>query len=80
MQPKCSRGCRMVPIVEGLWLCDHASYGRLVDMKGAVADGRAMLERAGGFEHLRRRLDDEAEEAKARRRAATRPVQRVREG
>lgn len=79
MQPQCSRGCRMVPIVDGLWLCNHASYGRLVDLKGAVADGRALLERYGGFEVLRKRLDEQAERQKELRKAERKPVARVRE-
>ena len=67
MQPICSRGCRLVPIPADLWLCDHAAYGGMVDLKGAVEQARWMLERSGGYSQLRDALDRLALERKKQR-------------
>jgi len=63
----CARGHRMVPVVEGLYLCECSSYGRLTDLKGAVDEGRAMLERGGGLEHIRQQMLDAEEDARKKR-------------
>jgi len=77
-QPTCKRGCRLVPLLPELWLCDHSAYGRMVDLKGAVTEGRRMLAAAGGYEVLRRQLDEDAAKRKqARKDAHAEGVERV---
>jgi len=39
-------------ISDELWLCPHASYGRLSYMKGAVQEARRLLEQQGGYDHV----------------------------
>lgn len=66
VKPTCRHKCRFLQISDELWLCPHASYGRLSYMKGAVEDARALMERHGGYdgllaiitaEELRKQLD-----------------------
>lgn len=61
--PTCSRGCRMIPVVPNLWLCEHAAYGSLANLKGAEDEARRLLARAGGYHRLRAELDDRAKKA-----------------
>jgi hypothetical protein len=57
----------MVPVVPNLWLCDHASYGSLSNLKGAEDEARRILGRWGGYRKLRDELDEKAKaEHKAR--------------
>lgn len=66
-QPKCAYGCRLVPILPDLWLCDHASYGRMAYLRGCVEQARAMLEHQGGYQRVREDLDRKAELRKLER-------------
>jgi len=47
---KCEHGCEFVQITDRLWLCKHTSYGDAGYNPHAVAEGRRMLEAAGGYE------------------------------
>lgn len=68
-KPKCIAGCRMVPILPDLWLCDHASYGRMSHLKGCVDEARRLMARWGGYAMMRAEQDRVDEEAKAERKA-----------
>jgi hypothetical protein len=52
----CERGHLMVPVVDGLELCECSSRGRLAYRKGAVALAQKLVERAGGLAQLRDQL------------------------
>jgi hypothetical protein len=83
-QPTCSKGCRMVLITPNLWLCPHASYGSMVSLRGAVEEGRRLMQQAGGYQKIRDQLDKQDQEraqekAEARERAASRRRQLTRE-
>ncbi len=62
IKPECKRGCRFIQITDQLWLCPHAAYGFATNLKGAIEEGRRMMERAGGYAHLLAIV--EAEEAR----------------
>lgn len=55
----CANKHRMVEIVPGLALCQCSSYGRLSNLKGAVAEARDVVARAGGIEALLRKVEIE---------------------
>lgn len=63
-EPRCARGCRMVPVLDHLWLCDHAAAGTMTNLKGVIEDARLLLDRAGGYRALRERLDEAARRQK----------------
>lgn len=50
VKPECRHKCRFVQVTDELWLCPHAAYGRLSYMKGAIEEGRRLLDRAGGYD------------------------------
>jgi len=62
VKPRCRFECRFIQVGDNLWLCPHASFGSASYLRGAVEEARAMVERAGGYEAIVRRL--QAEEAK----------------
>lgn len=67
VRPECKHGCRFLQISDELWLCPHASYGRLSYMKGAVEDARRLLEHQGGYAVVLTRVEAaEAERKKER--------------
>jgi len=67
IKPECRHKCRFLQISDTLWLCPHASYGASSYMKGAVEEGRRLLERAGGYDYVLGKLEaDEAEKRKAK--------------
>ena len=47
---KCQYGCEFVQVTDRLWLCRHTSYGSASHDPYAVADGRRLLEAAGGYD------------------------------
>jgi hypothetical protein len=49
----CVRDHRMIEVVDGLWLCECASYGRLASLKGAEEEARRIVDRAGGLGKMR---------------------------
>lgn len=63
VKPECKFKCRFLQITPGLWLCPHAAYGEASYYKGMVADGRALLDKWGGYEAVLAGIV-EAEEAK----------------
>jgi hypothetical protein len=50
IKPTCKHGCRFLQVTDELWLCPHAAYGQASYLRGAVKEGRQLLERAGGYE------------------------------
>jgi hypothetical protein len=79
-KPACRHKCRFIQITNELWLCPHAAWGASTDLKGAIEEGRKLLERAGGYDLVLRRVVA-AEEAKrkAREEERERKHQRQRE-
>jgi hypothetical protein len=67
----CALKHRMIPIVEGLMLCECSSYGRLASRKGAVEAARRMVDKAGGIDTMRNKIEI-AEASKDRARAKKR--------
>jgi len=59
VKPRCRFGCRFIQVSTNLWLCPHASFGSASYLKGAVEEARAMVEKAGGYEAIVRRLQDQ---------------------
>jgi hypothetical protein len=81
VKPRCKFGCTFIEVTPSLFLCEHADYGAASYLKGAVEEARRLVERAGGFEKIRQRLDAAAEEQRAppgRQRAQALRRQRVR--
>lgn len=70
IKPTCKYKCRFLQISDELWLCPHAAYGRLSYLKGAIEEGRRMLERAGGYDAVLRRIQDAEEGQRVARRMA----------
>jgi len=73
----------MIEVVEGLFLCECASYGRLASLKGAVEEARRVVDRAGGLARLREdveRAESTAKEKRQRAREEAEVVTRPRPG
>lgn len=67
----CRFGCRMLEITPSLYLCPHASYGEANKLRGAVETARALLDKAGGYDTVLARVEDDerkVREAKAEKR------------
>lgn len=62
VKPRCKFGCTFIEVTPALFLCEHADYGSASYLKGAVEEARRLVERAGGFEKIRQRLDAVKEE------------------
>ena len=71
IKPSCKYGCRFLQVTDELWLCPHAAYGQASYLRGAVEEGRQLLERAGGYEAVLERIvaaeDKKKEERRERR-------------
>jgi hypothetical protein len=65
LKPQCRHKCRFVQVTEELWLCPHAAYGAASYLSGAIADARALLERAGGYDAVLKRIVEREEEQRA---------------
>ena len=68
LKPRCRYGCRFLDITPGLSLCPHTAYGWASNLKGAVEEARAMLEKQGGFDAVLAGVAAQEEEKKAKRR------------
>ncbi len=53
----CAQHHRIVPVVDELWICECASYGRKAYLKGAVEEARRMVDAVGGIARLRDQLE-----------------------
>jgi hypothetical protein len=56
VRPSCRHKCRFLQISDELWLCPHAAFGRLSYLKGAIEEGRRLLDRQGGYEAVLARI------------------------
>lgn len=63
----CSHKVRLVQILPELWLSECCEYGSTSDLKGAVAEARALVERIGGIPLLRDRIEREEQDARDQR-------------
>jgi hypothetical protein len=70
VKPRCKHGCVFIEVTPSLFLCEHADYGAASYLKGAVEEARRLVERAGGFEKIRQRLDAAQEEQRMAAQAA----------
>jgi hypothetical protein len=61
VKPECRHKCTFIQITDGLYLCPHASYGQASYYRGAVEEGRRLLERAGGYDVVLKKLAEEEE-------------------
>jgi len=78
-KPRCKYGCTFIEVTPSLFLCEHADYGAASYLKGAVEEARRLVEKAGGFEKIRQRLDAAAEEQRlAAQEAKAKALQRRR--
>lgn len=68
VKPNCRHGCKFLQVSDGLWLCPHAAYGRASYLKGAIEEGRRLMERAGGYDALLARITERDDEKRAERR------------
>lgn len=66
----CTRKHRMIEVTSNLYLCECSSYGAAASLKGAVAEARDLVERAGGIEVLRNQVEEAEQEAKEERKSA----------
>ena len=67
VKPKCKFKCRFIQISDELWLCPHAAFGAVSDLKGGVEEGRRLLAKAGGYDFVLGRIEaDEAEKKRDR--------------
>jgi hypothetical protein len=70
---RCALGCRMLQVIDELWLCPHSAWGPAADMADVVAEARADLEAEGGYAAALARLEaDEAARAEVQRLRAER--------
>lgn len=67
--PKCKYGCTFLQITDGLWLCEHASFGEASYLKGAVEEARILVARAGGLQALVAKQNKEKEDKKLAKKA-----------
>ena len=65
VKPECKHGCRFLQVSDDLWLCPHAAYGATSYKKGAIAEARALLEKAGGYQAVLERLEKKEDETRA---------------
>ena len=74
---KCSLDHRMIEVVPGLMLCECSSYGPKSNLKGMVAEARALVYRQwGSVAKLRDAIEDaEAKQREARKEAAAQATQ-----
>jgi hypothetical protein len=70
VKPRCKHECRFLQVTPALWLCPHAAYGQASYLKGAVAEARTLLERAGGYDTVLARVVAEEEQRRQARREA----------
>jgi len=70
VKPRCKYGCTFIEVTPALFLCEHADYGAASYLKGAVEEARRLVERAGGFEKIRQRLDAAQQEQRIAAEAA----------
>lgn len=79
VKPRCKYGCTFIEVTPALFLCEHADYGAASYLKGAVEEARRLVEKAGGFEKIRQRLDAAKEEQRiAAEEARTQALKRQR--
>ena len=65
---KCALDHRMIEVVPGLMLCECSSYGPKSNLKGMVAEARALVARHyGGMGQLRDRIEKAEAEAREKR-------------
>lgn len=78
----CARNHRMIQILPELFLCECSAYGALADLKGAVPEARDLVDRQGGIELLRDRIEKQEVKARDDRKLEReeRPSPRIREG
>lgn len=56
---KCTLDHRMIEVVPGLLLCECSSYGPKANLRGMVADARALVaKRYGSVTKLREKIED----------------------
>jgi hypothetical protein len=65
---RCALGCRMLKVIDELWLCPHSAWGPAAGMDDVVAEARADLDAEGGYGMALARLEaDEAARAEVQR-------------
>lgn len=66
----CMRNHRMVEVIPGFALCECSTYGRLSYLKGIEEEARRLVEKCGGIERIRDKIEKTEAERKAKRGAA----------
>jgi hypothetical protein len=49
---ECRQQCEGIQITDQLWVCPHTAWGWQSNLKGAVAEARRLMDRAGGYNQM----------------------------